>query len=295
MLKKREFQNKVAICVFALPALILFTLFVIYPMLPQIVMSFQKHDGLSSQGFVQFDNYLKVLKSQSFWVSFKNTWIVVFFSACVSIPISLIFALLMNSSNGFCKWLFKFASVFPAVLSVTVIAQMWVAIYDPEWGLLNSILESLGLESLQHSWLTDKSTVITCISFAYLWQYIGINALILYTGIRSIPEQYFEAATLDGAGFWRASFRITVPLLSDVIKYVLVVSTMGSLAQFAHVRIMTAGGPGFTSRTMIYEMYYQAFTRSDYGVGSAIAVLFIIQCLVVTFVINKIIRRNPAD
>lgn len=295
MLKKREVHNKVAICVFALPALILFTVFVIYPMLPQIVMSFQKHDGLTSQGFVKFDNYIKALKSPSFWVSFKNTWIVVFFSACVSIPISLIFALLMNSDNSFCKRFFKFAAVFPAVLSVTVIAQMWVAIYDPEWGLLNSVLEVLGLESWKHSWLTDKSTVITCISFAYLWQYIGINALILYTGIRSIPEQYFEAATIDGAGFWRASFYITVPLLTDVLKYVLVVSTMGSLAQFAHVRIMTAGGPGFTSRTMIYEMYYQAFTRSDYGVGSAVAVLFILQCLVVTFVINKVLHRDPTE
>lgn len=288
-------KNKFAIWVFALPALILFTIFVVYPMIPQVIMSFQKHDGLSSKGFVAFDNYIKVFHTASFWTSFKNTWLIVFFSVFVSIPISLLFALLMNSDNSWCKKVFKFAAVFPAVLSVTVIAQMWVAIYEPEWGLLNSLLSGLGLESLRHSWLTEKSTVITCISIAYLWQYIGLNALILYTGIRSIPGQYLEAATIDGAGFWRASFKVTIPLLSDVLQYVLIVSTLGSLAQFAHVRVMTAGGPGTMSRTMIYEMYFDAFTRSDYGVGSAIAVLFIIQCLVVTLIINKLLRREAVQ
>lgn len=288
-------KNKLAIYVFSLPALILFTIFVVYPMIPQVIMSFQDHDGFSSKGFVFFDNYIKVLNSSSFWTSFWNTWLVVFFSVFVSIPISLLFALLMNADSSFCKKFFKFAAVFPAVLSVTVIAQMWVAIYEPEWGLLNSLLGALGLDSLQHSWLTEKSTVVTCISIAYLWQYIGLNSLILYTGIRSIPSHYYEAATIDGAGFWRANFSITIPLLSDVLKYVLIVSTLGSLAQFAHVRVMTAGGPGSMSRTMIYEMYFNAFSRSDYGVGSAVAVLFIIQCLIVTFVINKLLHREAVQ
>jgi ABC-type sugar transport system permease subunit len=205
----------------------------------------------------------------------------------------LLFALLMDyEKNKFVKNLFKIGAVFPAIISVVVIAQMWVAIYDPNWGLINSFLKAIGLGSLASSWLTDKSTVVICISIAYLWQYIGLNTLILYTGIKSIPHTYYEAAKLDGAGFWKANFHITIPLLSDVLQYVLILSTLGSMAQFAHIRVMTAGGPGFSSRSMIYEMYYNAFSRSDFGAGSAVAVLFIIQCLIVTFIINKLLHKE---
>jgi multiple sugar transport system permease protein/raffinose/stachyose/melibiose transport system permease protein len=286
-------KNKLAIFIFAFHALILFTVFVVYPMIPQVVMSFQSYDGTTSSGFVGFNNYLQVLGSNTFWTACGNTWLIVAISVLIAIPVSLLFALLMDyEKSNFAKNVFKIGAVFPAVISVVVIAQMWVAIYDPNWGLINSFLRAIGLDSLVRSWLTDKSTVVVFISIAYLWQYIGLNTLILYTGIKSIPHTYYEAAKLDGAGFWKASFKITIPLLSDVLQYVLILSTLGSMAQFAHIRVMTAGGPGYMSRSMIYEMYYNAFSRSDFGAGSAIAVLFIIQCLIVTFVINKLLKKE---
>jgi len=289
-------KNNLAICIFALPALLLFTVFVVYPMIPQVIMSFENYDGLSSSGFVGFNNYAQVLSSDSFWISCGNTWIIVFISVFIAIPISLLFALLMDYEKcNFVKNVFKIGAVFPAIISVVVIAQMWVAIYEPQWGLINSFLKTIGLGGLARSWLTDKSTVVVCISIAYLWQYIGLNTLILYTGIKSIPHTYHEAAKLDGAGFWKSSFKITIPLLSDVFQYVLILSTLGSLAEFAHIRVMTAGGPGYMSRSMIYEMYYNAFSRSDYGMGSAVAVLFIIQCLIVTFVINKLLHKEAVQ
>ncbi len=291
----KNLMDKKAVYVFALPALILFTVFVVYPMIPQVQMSFLDHDGFSSDGFVGFSNYVEILTDGDFWHSVMNTWIITFFSVFIAIPISLIFALFMNYDNSFSKNVFKFSSVFPAVLTVTVIAQMWVAIYEPEWGLINSTLDFLGLDMLKHSWLTDLETVIPAVSFAYLWQYIGLNSLIMYTGIKSIPNSYYEAAIIDGASFFKASIHITIPLLSNVLKYVLVVSTLGSLAQFAHIRVMTSGGPGSHSRTMIYEMYNYAFTRNEYGVGSAVAVIFIIQCLIVTLFINKILKQDSVQ
>ncbi len=292
---KRTFTDKIAVYIFALPALILFTVFVIYPMIPQVQMSFLEHDGFSSSGFVGVDNYVEILTDDGFWKSFANTWFVAFMSIFVAIPISMFFALLMNYDNTMCKKAFKFGAVFPAVLTVTVIAQMWVAIYDPEWGVINSILRGLNLDALTRTWLVDPNTVMLSITIAYLWQYIGLNSLIMYTGIKSIPQQYYEAALIDGAGFFRASFHITIPLLSNVTKYVLVLSTLGSLGQFAHVRVMTSGGPGSISRTMIYEMYNFAFTRSEYGMGSAVAVLFIIQCMIVTVVINKVLKQDNTE
>ncbi len=292
---KKKFSDKIAVYVFALPALILFTVFVVYPMIPQVQISFFEHDGFAFGDFVGLENYTEILTDSDFWHSFFNTWTVAFISIFIAIPISLFFALLMNYDNSICKKTFKFGSVFPAVLTVTVIAQMWVAIYDPEWGAINTVLRALNLESLTRTWLVDPDTVMIAISVAFLWQYIGLNALIMYTGIKSIPQQYYEAALIDGAGFFRASYHITIPLLSNITKYVLVLSTLGSLGQFAHVRVMTSGGPGSTSRTFIYEMYHFAFTRSEYGVGSAVAVLFIIQCLFVTVIINSLLKRDNTE
>lgn len=292
---KKYFGNKLAIFVFAFPALLLFTIYVVYPILPEVLISFQKNDGFKNMGFVGFANYAKALKDPTFWKSNNNTFIMVAISLLVGLPISLLLALVMDRLSDSPRRFFKASSVLPAVLQVTVISQMWIAIYEPQWGLINSILRAVGLDDLALAWLSNKKTVVLAITIAFLWQYLGLNALLFYTGIKAIPKNYYEAATIDGAGFFRTSFNITIPLLQDVIKYVLILSTLGCMAQFAHVRTMTAGGPGDTSRTVIYQLYYKAFSASDYGQGCAIAIIFVIECLVLTFFINRFVAREKIE
>lgn len=289
------YKSKLAVFLFAFPGLLLFTLFVVYPILPEVLISFQQHDGFKSYGWVGLDNYIKVFQSSSFWKSNINTLIIVALSLVVALPISLFLALVIDKQTSRVRNFFKFSSVFPAVLSVTVIAQMWVAMYEPQWGLINSLLKTIGLEQWTRQWLTDKNTAILCIGITFLWQYIGLNMLLFFAGIKSIPVHYYEAAQIDGANFFKASIHITIPLLKDITKYVLIVSTLGSMGMFAHVRVMTAGGPGDTTRTVMYQMYYTAFTTSEFGVGSAIAVLFIIECLIVTFLINKFTNNERIE
>ncbi|MDF2985510.1 MAG: binding-protein-dependent transport system inner rane component [Eubacterium sp.] len=289
------YGNKLAIFIFAFPALLLFTAFVIYPLFPEIVISFQKNDGFKSLGYVGFDNYLNVLKDATFWKSNLNTFIMVLVSTCVGLPISLLLALIMDRQGERVRRFFKASSVFPAILSVTVIAQMWIAIYEPQWGLINSILRTVGLDGLTLEWLSDERTVVIAITAAFLWQYIGLNALLFYTGIKAIPNTYYEAAVIDGAGFLKTSVKITIPLLQDVNKYVLVLSVLGCMSQFAHVRIMTGGGPGDVSRTVIYQLFYKAFSASDFGQGCAIAIIFVLECLVLTLFINKFVAREKIE
>lgn len=291
----KYFGNKLAIFLFAFPAILLFTIYVVYPILPEVLISFQKNDGFKNMGFVGLANYAKVLKDPTFWKSNNNTFIMVVISLLVGLPISLLLALVMDTLSDSSRRFFKASSVLPAVLQVTVISQMWIAIYEPQWGLINSILRAVGLDELALAWLSDKKTVVIAITIAFLWQYLGMNALLFYTGIKAIPKNYYEAATIDGAGFFRTSFSITIPLLQDVIKYVLILSTLGCMSQFAHVRTMTAGGPGDTSRTVIYQLYYKAFSASDYGQGCAIAIIFVIECLVVTFFINRFVAREKIE
>ncbi len=291
----KNYNSKLAIFIFAFPTLILFTAFVVYPIFPEIIISFQNNDGFKNMGFVGFDNYVSILTSATFWKANVNTLIIVLISTCIGLPISLFLALLVDRQTEGVRRFFKFSSVFPAVLSVTVIGQMWIAIYNPQWGLIDSILRAIGLNNLALGWLSDKSTVVVSITVAFLWQYIGLNALLFYTGIKSIPKTYYEAATIDGASFLKTSIKITIPLLQDVTKYLLVVSVLGCMSQFAHVRIMTAGGPGDASRTVIYELYYRAFSASDYGQGCAIAVVFIIECLLFTCLINKFVAKEKIE
>lgn len=292
---KDYFSNKMAIFIFAFPALFLFTIFVIFPIFPEILISFQKNDGFRNMGYIGFENYTNVLQDKTFWRANYNTIVIVILSTFVGLPISLIFALTMDRLSEPMKRFFKASSVFPAVLSVTVIAQMWIAIYEPMWGLLNTVLRTFHLDNLALAWLSDSRTVVLAISVAFLWQYLGLNALLFYTGIKAIPKTYYEAAIIDGAGFIRTSIKITIPLLQDVTKYLLVLSILGSMSQFSHVRIMTGGGPGDFSRTVIYQLYYKAFSASDFGQGCAIAIIFIIECLILTFIINRFVAREKIE
>lgn len=289
------FSNKLAIFVFSFPALLLFTAFVIYPIFPEILISFQKNNGFKNLGNVGFTNYINVLKDQTFWKSNLNTLIMVLISTVIALPISLFLALILDRLSDSTRRFFKASSVFPAVLQVTVISQMWIAIYEPQWGLINNVLREIGLGKWALAWLSNEKTVVLAITIAFLWQYIGLNALLFYAGIKSIPKTYYEAATIDGAGFIRSSLKITIPLLQDVGKYVLILSVLGCMSQFAHVRIMTGGGPGDVSRTVIYQLYYKAFSASNYGQGCAIAVLFIMECIVVTLFINKFVAKEKIE
>lgn len=286
------FGNKTAIFLFTFPLLALYTIFVVYPIIPGIITSLQNHNGFSSQGFAGLANYKDVVQTPEFWKSNLNNLIIIAVSTLLGLPFSLFLAMLIDVQTSGMRRFFKIASFMPAVLSVTVISQMWIAIYEPRWGLLNTILQNIGLESLTGQWLSDEKTAIFSITVAFLWQFIGFNMLLFYTGIKSIPKTYYEAALIDGANYMQSCVKITVPLLQEVTKYLLLISILGSMAQFAHVRIMTNGGPGDASRTIVYQLYYTAFMQSDYGKGSAIAVLFIIESLIITLIINSIVAKK---
>lgn len=291
----KYFSTKMSITVFAAPALLLFTIFVVYPLLPQLWMSLHNHNGFQNLGFVGFDNYLSVIKTSSFWLSHKNTYLILGISVLIGLPLSMFFALFIDFQTPRLRRFFKTAAMLPAILSVVVISQIWVAFYEPNWGLFNTILRSIGLDAWTRSWLTDQKTVMLSIGLTFLWQYIGLNAILLYTGIKTIPKNYYEAALIDGANFFQVSTRITIPLLQEVIKYVLILSSLGSMAFYAHVRVMTAGGPGDLSRTVIYQMYYTAFDTSQFGKGTAIAVIFVLQCLIISFLIQRFVARDKVE
>lgn len=288
----KNFYSNRAKFVFLLPGFVLFSLFVIYSIIPCFTMSMQDHNGVASMGWVGWNNYKTALTSNVFWSSHIRTYGVLFMELLIGIPLSLLLALMLDRTNKVIRNIYKFAALFPSILSVAVIGKMFLGIFNTEWGIVNTVLRAVGLDSLTASWLSNPQTAIICIGVAYVWQYIGYNSILFYTGIRSIPPEYYEAATLDGANFLQISRRITIPLLQDILKYVLTGATTGTLGMYGLISVMTAGGPGSSSRTVLYEMYYQAFQSSRFGYGCAIALLFLVECVVWALLINRFVARE---
>jgi multiple sugar transport system permease protein/raffinose/stachyose/melibiose transport system permease protein len=133
------------------------------------------------------------------------------------------------------------------------------------------------------------------VTAAFLWQYIGFNMVLFYAGIKAIPKTYFEAALIDGAGPVKSNIKITIPLLQDIIKVVLVISIMGCLAQFVHVLLMTRGGPGDRTWTLMYYFYQIAFREHDFGRGCAVAAVFLIECVAVSKLIDRFVAREGIE
>ncbi|MGN1140771.1 MAG: carbohydrate ABC transporter permease [Oliverpabstia sp.] len=288
-------SKKWIICVFIAPALILFSVFILYPLWPTIYTSFFEYDGFKVGNFIGLENYKATLTDSVFWHAALNTLKVVAVQTLIGGPLSLLLALVVDLCTENVRRYVKISYFMPTVLNITVICLMWKMIFQPDWGIVDTVLNKLGMERLIHTWLIDEETAIWCIAIVFIWQYIGYNMILLYSGIRSIPQTYIEAAKVEGAGFWQRCIYITIPLMQEIIKFVLIISTAGTLGMFSHVQVMTNGGPGDLTRTIIYQMYYKAYQSMNFGEANAIAVLFAILGIGVFALINRFIAREKIE
>lgn len=285
---KKVLENKWYIALLCAPALILFAVFVIYPLCNIVIMSFQNTDGLSPAVFARLDNYKKILKDRAFlkanWSSLGLSALAVLCNAVLGIGVAILLCTLGKRTQK----VLRSAFLIPLVLSISVISQLWLTVYHADWGLLNSFLENAGLGFLKHQWLSNPKTAMICIAIVGMWWSFGMDLLLAYSGIKSIPESYYEAAQIDGANFLHVTKSITLPLLKDVAKVCFIISATGGLYTFPQVFIMTGGGPGDMTQTVMMYMYRQAFSNQRYGVAAAVAVLAIAETFILITVINKV-------
>lgn len=289
---EKIFSNKRYIYIFIMPAFIVFAVTFLIPIVQTLYSSFFRWDGITEMKFIGLDNYVNALtKDEIFWPSVLNTFLMVALSLVVQLPLSFFFAYILNTKV---KGATKFRKIYfiPCVLSTTIISLMWTKIYEPNTGLLNDLLRVIGLEGLQREWLSDPDLALISVFITITWQFIGYHMLIMYAGLKNIPKTYYEAAQIDGAGNLRMIWNITLPLMSNVLKVDIVLAVIGSLKVFDNVYIMTGGGPYNSSITLAIWMYKKAFSMMHYGYGSTLAILLIIECLVVTFIINKLMGKD---
>ena len=289
---KKVLGNKKYIFLMCAPALFLLAAFVIYPIINIVIMSFQKTNGLTPAKFIGIENFIQIFQDEAFLkanvASLGLCILAVIFNAILAIVVSILLCTLGKRTQK----ILRTAFVIPLVLSISVISQLWLTIYHADWGLLNHFLDFIGLGFFQNEWLINPKTAMICIAVVGMWWMFGMDLLMAYSGIKAIPESYFEAAQLDGAGFFNTVRYITLPLLRDVAKTCVTISAIGGLFTFPQVYIMTGGGPGDLTQTVMMYMYKQAFSNQRYGMASAVGIIVILETCVILGGISWIFKKG---
>ena len=288
---RKNFTYKLNILIFVLPALLIFTLVVCYPVMQALYRSLFDWDGLSKPIYIGFKNYIKLFENDNFFIANKNGFVFAAMITIYQIGVGLCLALILSSKNIKKGRFFRTSYFMPVVISTVIAGQLWLQLYNPDYGLINKFLEAIGSDYRQ-AWLNDGKAAIYAVSFVNAWQYMGVHLILLYTAIKSIPEHYYEAAMLDGASTIRAHRVITLPLLGETFKFCLVISITSGLKAFNEMYVMTGGGPGTYTNTLTYMMYKQAFMASNFGYGCSVAAILVIECLFFTVLINRFIARE---
>jgi multiple sugar transport system permease protein len=278
---------------FLVPFVALYLLFIIGPAVYGLVMSFFDTSlvkpGLS--GFAGFGNYAEALQSRDFW---SSMWHTIWFTILTTPPLILlafVFALLADRV-GRGRWFFRLAFFAPFILPSAVMALIWIWIYTPGLGILQTALHTIGVGS--PNWLGDATWSMPSLGIATVWWTLGFNFILYLAGLQDIPTELYEASAIDGAGPWQQIRSITIPLLGRTTTLVAVLQVIASLKVFDQMYIMTAGGPNFSTRSVLEYIYDEGFTNFRVGYASALSMLFFLVVLAVSAAWFAIVRSQES-
>ena len=259
--------------VFLSPPLIVFSIFVLIPLINSFYYSFTNWNGFNSEyDFVGLENYTRIASDNLFQNSIFNT--VIWLISAILIPtiLGLLLALLIDSQVRGSNF-FKSIFYLPICLSAVVVGQIWIWIFQQEWGLLNIIINLFSENSFEYAWLSKPETSLYSVIIAWSWQQTALSMVIYLAGLTSIPKNLLEASQIEGANIFQRTFFIVIPLLIPATIIVVALSMINSLKGFDILYIMTQGGPFHSSDTLAMHMYNESFRKYRMGYGSAISVV----------------------
>lgn len=255
--------------VMILPFYVLFFVFVLLPILFNVVLSFCNFN-LKSISFVGLQNYTNLFKDPLFLKSMGNTGVYVFFTVTLTLVLSFALALMLNHSS----WLMKvFRAVFylPNVISMVAVATVWQFMYNPYFGIFNGILKSLGLPT--QTWVADVNLAMGCVVVMSIWKSAGYNMVLFLAGLQGVSHEIYESAAMDGAHGWKLVWHITLPSIRPVLFFVFITCCIGSFSVFEQVQVLTKGGPMYATTTIVHQIYTRAFTEFRLGYASAMSIV----------------------
>ncbi|MBY3278157.1 carbohydrate ABC transporter permease [Rhizobium laguerreae] len=276
-LRQSTHDPRVQALILLVPALAIYAVFALYPMLNVVILSFQKWNGLDPQRqFVGIANYQAIFtRDPVFWVAFRNTVIWTVMSLIFPPMVGLLLALSLNQKifgrNGL-----RAIFYLPVIIAPIAVATMWKWMYDPFFGLFSQLLTSWGMQGWINDWLGNRDIALYSVFVAYLWQTVGFSMVLFLAGLQNVSQTLVEAARIDGAGRWAVFKHVTLPALRPTITIVLVLSVISSLKAFDIVYGLTGGGPAQSTQMLALWAFTQAMQIFDFGRGAAISVVLLL-------------------
>ena len=275
---------------FILPAMLFIATIVVYPVFKSLQLSFYDWDGLRTPIFSGFDNFRYLLKDDVLKLALKNSAIYTFFHVVGTTVIGFILALIIDLKIKGWK-IYKILFFLPVMYSTIVVSMMWAKIFEPNHGVINTILDLLNLSNFRQLWLGDQRLALACIIFVSIWQFCGYPMIFFLSGLKSIPLDIYDSAKVDGANTFQTIFYITIPLMSNIFIVVIMLGIIGSLKVFDTVWIMTAGGPGVASTVLGAHVFSMAFTRySKMGYASTLSLIAFTIAIIASIIYLRYLR-----
>lgn len=276
------------------PILIWFLFAVFLPIINAVRYSFYQWSG-GPMTFVGLDNYKQLVTDETFLLAFKNNMIIVIISVIGQIGIALVLATLLSSRFMRLKRFHRTVIFFPVLLSAVVVGFVWMLMYNKDYGFLNALLKSVGLENLIFPYLDDPNRVLYSLIAPLIWQFIGLYMVIISSGMTSVGTEVFEMAEIDGATGFKKLFYITLPHHKPTLMACLMMCIAGNMKVFSHIQVMTNGGPGNSSMVMALYAYKRSFAMNEIGYGSAISIGILVISLALIGITNLIFGGKEKD
>lgn len=280
---------------FIAPAFILFTAWVIIPTISSVYYSFTSWDGISEDiKFIGLANYREIFTSARFGNALKNTAILTVFISMLENAVALAFALMVDNVR-WGKNFFRSAFYIPVLISGIVSGFIWKIMYNYNFGTFNSLLQSVGLEQFKQDWLGNTSLTLVMIGLVMIWKGAGYYMIIYLASLQSVPTELIEAAEIDGASAWQRFKSITIPLISGAFTINFTLSLIKGLKVFDEINVMTDGGPGFTSETLVYLLYKVGFNEGRQGFGTAVGIMLLFIIILLNTLQQKFLKSREVQ
>lgn len=259
---------------FLLPAFAIYLIFFVYPLLFSFYLSFMKWNLISPvKEFVGTVNYRNLLQDEVFWIAFQNSGLYVLYTVPIAICMGLGLALMVESmTRG--KSLYRLMFFLPVVTSIGIISIVWSLMYNPDVGVINKMLRMIGLDG--PNWLNQPDTVLWSLAILGIWKSFGYNLVLYISGLKAIDRALYESASLDGANRWQKLMHVTLPMISPVTFFIVVMSIISSFQVFATIQVMTQGGPNNASNVLVFQIYQEAFQFFNIGIATASSSLLLV-------------------
>jgi len=274
-----------------LPTLLVYSIFIILPIIIAVRYSFTKYSGIGKPQFVGIKNYARLFHDKVFWISFKNTMVMFVLAFILLLSLSFLIALLLNQRLRAVD--FSKALIFsPAIIAPIIVGIIWVYILDPNIGIINNILDAIGEEGLKHKWIGGETLSPYSVAIIYFWQQLGYLVTIFIAGLKMIPGDVLEAVKIDGASAVQEIRYVIIPMMRTTISTVAVLIITGVFKIFEIVQQTTGGGPNHLSETLVTYSYSMAFSSSDYGYGMSLATVTFLLSLLITGIYSALTKER---